>query len=290
MRLQLVKENILYRPDFSNIADEWYFPEEKRKYENDLSEGKLDPIYHTNTLMYNYNSMGYRTAEFDTFKDQGFVLVFGCSYTEGVGLHEEHIWHSHITKNHNIRVMNLGIGGTGSDAIRFNSALYLANKMPKPRLVIFQWPGFYRRLFSQAEDESGRSMLAIMPTIGLDDEVTSTYEQQDRKHIAMKMDEKWFVERWIAYPDEMRNRVFQDILSSITLFRTWNVPVISFAWDEFNFKEEDCAMNTYKNILDVKLINTNTVHDLRARDALHPGRNVHKRVYDIIKPKLERYL
>lgn len=292
MRLQIIKENILCRTDYINFSGEWHYEGEELNYKENLKLGKLDPIYDSNTLVYKHNSVGYRTAEFDTFEENGFVLVFGCSYTEGIGLHEEHIWHSHITKNHNLKVMNLGIGGTGCDAIRLNSALYIANKLPKPRLVVFQWPGFYRRMFSYANDESGRALIATMPSTGAEHEVTSTAHVEAIKHQAMKLDEKWFLERYITYPDEMHNRVFQDILCSNMLFKTWNVPVVNFMWDEFNFKKEDCALNTYfkTGVLDIKIINTNTVRDLKARDCLHPGRHVQERAYELIKPKLDRYI
>ena len=43
-----------------------------------------------------------------------FVLVFGCSYTEGVGMFEETLWCNILAEKYNFNVINLAKAGTGS--------------------------------------------------------------------------------------------------------------------------------------------------------------------------------
>jgi len=49
-------------------------------------------------ISYNFNSKGYRTKEIEDLQ-KDFILTFGCSYTQGIGLAKEDMWQSCWLKN-----------------------------------------------------------------------------------------------------------------------------------------------------------------------------------------------
>ena len=61
---------------------------------------ELGPEWHyhsskpENQPVYRYNSMGHRNAfDLKDLPDREFGIAFGCSFTEGIGLKEENIFH-----------------------------------------------------------------------------------------------------------------------------------------------------------------------------------------------------
>ena len=57
-------------------------------------------------FVYKFNECGYRTKNIDDL-DKDFALVFGCSYTEGVGLYQKDIWCEKLCKELEIAIFNL---------------------------------------------------------------------------------------------------------------------------------------------------------------------------------------
>jgi hypothetical protein len=115
-----------------------------------------DWYYYEKPIEYKYNSWGYRSKELDEIKGD-FMIVFGCSYTEGIGLYEEDMWSTKVGKELGLEVLNMGMGGTSIDFQYYNTMLLFEhllkiNKLPK--LVIYQWPFQYRTTFSFVSDYS----------------------------------------------------------------------------------------------------------------------------------------
>ena len=148
MELQIIPNQLIQRPSRISGTCEFFSTYEKEQFDLNCDNPRMSDKYKDGTLQYNFNSMGYRTGQLNRFNDNEFILVFGCSYTEGIGLHEHDIWHSHLSRKFACPIMNLALGGTGGDVIRLNSVLYNRNNFPKPKLVIFQWPGDHRRMFA----------------------------------------------------------------------------------------------------------------------------------------------
>lgn len=79
-------------------------------------------------VLYRFNSHGFRTSEFDRPAD---IVCFGCSFTMGTGVHEEHTWPSQLADRSGMTVLNLGHAGSSNDtAFRF-AQHYLADLRPK---------------------------------------------------------------------------------------------------------------------------------------------------------------
>jgi hypothetical protein len=79
-------------------------------------------------IKYQYNSHGFRTAEFDRPID---IVCFGCSFTLGTGVHESDTWPGQLQSFTGMQVANLGHSGSSNDtAFRF-AAHYLPLLKPK---------------------------------------------------------------------------------------------------------------------------------------------------------------
>jgi hypothetical protein len=66
------------------------------------------------TIDYNYNSHGYRSAE---FHPGPCALALGCSFTEGTGLHIDQTWPSRLSQYLDKKVWNLGVAGSTIDTV-----------------------------------------------------------------------------------------------------------------------------------------------------------------------------
>ena len=95
-------------------------------------------------IWHSYNSLGYRTKELDYYKDKDFVLVLGCSHTEGNGLADDEVWHYQLKEKLKMEVLNAGISACGPDVMLLNTLLFLKNSNLRPKAVAIQWPNPYR--------------------------------------------------------------------------------------------------------------------------------------------------
>jgi hypothetical protein len=66
----------------------------------------------SNPIIYKFNQDGFRCKNFD---NRDSIIALGCSYTMGVGLHEENVWPSIVSQQLKLTVWNLGIGGASMD-------------------------------------------------------------------------------------------------------------------------------------------------------------------------------
>lgn len=84
----------------------------------ELFKNTMPPGWSETSIIYRYNSYGYRTTEFDFASPLPNILCLGCSFTEGIGNREEDSWVS-IIKNSfpQYNVYNLGAGGGSNDTI-----------------------------------------------------------------------------------------------------------------------------------------------------------------------------
>jgi hypothetical protein len=103
---------------------------------------------------YQYNSHGFRTAEFDRSFD---AVCFGCSFTMGTGVHNQDTWPEQLAALTGLTVANLGHAGSSNDtAVRF--ALHYLSWF-KPRYAIWLQTDMHR---IELLDESYPMSLNIM--------------------------------------------------------------------------------------------------------------------------------
>jgi hypothetical protein len=104
--------------------------------------------YYDDPITYRFNELGYRGQSY--VKDPFFVTV-GCSYTMGVGLHEEDRYGDVLSKELGLSYLNLGMGGASQNFVWINNVLLAKNLPRKPEFVVIQWPEI-ERLNTISED------------------------------------------------------------------------------------------------------------------------------------------
>lgn len=90
-------------------------------------------------IVYQYNSHGFRTPEFDSREN---FITLGCSFTEGTGLNVEQTWHYYLEQLTGMQGWNLGVSGSGLDTCYRLARFYIP--LLKPKFVILLEP-FYNR-------------------------------------------------------------------------------------------------------------------------------------------------
>jgi len=265
--MEIRDNDIIFRQEiYSNLYSEWHPDDNREMYESNIEN--ISSYYkNSRPITYAYNYQGYRCDEIDSYRGSKFILAFGCSYTEGIGLHKEDIWHSLIGEELNMPVMNLGIAGSGPDFQCLNTLQYLKNNLPKPKYVFYQWPSILRKYFIYAERE-------ISPFVPGNPEYNNNEDKR-----AAKQDRKWFYERFLV----SRQTAFWDFYQYVTtcnlLWQTKGITPIHWAWKN-DILEADTATNIQDQIIQVITGNHNL--DV-ARDCSHPGPMVHREVVRQLK-------
>ena len=107
-----------------------------------FSKGKIEFVY---------NEYGYRTHSFQNIANN-YILISGCSLTEGHGLDYEQLWGTKIEKNLNLPVINLAKGAANSEFVSQNIINWLSGgSYHVPKIIIVQWPNPFRATHWQSE-------------------------------------------------------------------------------------------------------------------------------------------
>ena len=254
----LKTEPLLYFKEVAGKTLQWYCGDDSENY-NDHNKSSWKYFNTRDKLFYEFNSLGYRTRELDTLND--YILVLGCSYTEGVGLYENEIWCNVLGNQLGIDILNLAKAGTGPDIVNFNTQLFVKNKFVRPRAVINQWPQATRKSFGYLESNGLR----------LEDRNVNNWIP------GTNYDSDWYFNRWIAEDGQLEYENSLHINSVTNLWNALGVPV--FNW---TFGGDFMTKYSKEMVSVLKLENTD-----RARDNAHDGPLIHKEVVEKIRDKVE---
>lgn len=223
------------------------------------NKDKINPAYLKRDIEYSFNSYGYRTKNLEDL-NKDFVLVFGCSHTEGVGNFEEDIWCSQLLDNKNIDFLNLGKAGSGPDIQYLNTLQWIKNNYPLPNLVIYQWPQTFRKSFSYKNGDN----------IFLKHHNVNNYSE--------KRDTEWYLKRYCVEEGELEVNNYKDYTSSNLLWNLIDVPVINWTW-QGDFETD------YDNLHIIETVDTG-----RARDLMHDGADIHRQVAEQLSPLIDKLI
>ena len=260
---------LLYFPGKAGKSLHWYCGDDKENYKEHNKEGWH---YHNTAdkLEYNFNSLGYRTKEL-TGLNHDYILVFGCSYTEGVGLYEEEIWCNKIAQMYGLDVINLAKAGTGPDIIALNTHLFVKNKIVLPKCVLIQWPQSSRKSFAYIE-----KTLFHGSQIRLEDRnINFTSDGTEEKY--EMMDSNWYHKRWAHEQGQMNYENLYHLNSVNNIWNALGVPVHNWTFQsDFKTKYDKDMVQTVK-----------TKMTGRARDMAHDGYDIHDQVVEQIKDNVK---
>jgi len=102
-------------------------------------------------IEYKFNSLGYRSVEPNVLSNK-HIWCTGCSYTEGVGLNLNQTWPDRLATLIGTDYYNAGKGGSGPDVMTLNAQLWKQHNLPKPALVVAEWPQLHRRMGATDKD------------------------------------------------------------------------------------------------------------------------------------------
>jgi hypothetical protein len=110
--------------------------------------------YTEHSITYQFNSQGFRGKEFANPQ----CVCFGCSFTMGTGIREEHTWPSELSKLLNVSSINLGLAGSSNDtAVRL--AMHYIPEF-KPKLAIWVQTDSHRIEIIDTHTQSANNILA----------------------------------------------------------------------------------------------------------------------------------
>ena len=259
---------LLYFPEIAGKSLQWYCGDDLENYNQYNKEGWE---YHNTAdkLEYNFNSLGYRTKEL-TGLNNDYILVFGCSYTEGVGLYEHQIWCNKISKMYGIDVINLAKAGTGPDIVALNTQLFIKNKFVLPKCVLIQWPHSSRKSFAYVERK------LFSNTIRLEDRNINFVPDGTEEEYEM-MDSVWYHKRWAHEEGQMNYENLYHLNSVNNIWNALGVPVHNWTFQaDFKTRYDKDMVQTVK-----------TKMTGRARDMAHDGESIHNQVVAQIKDKVK---
>lgn len=100
--------------DWHPSDTEQRFNENLKKYQNSSDEyiKKSLKFYQENPISYQVNSEGFRDVPLSTKPNEVDVFL-GCSFTFGIGIHNEYTWTHKIAQHTKFPSINAGIGGSG---------------------------------------------------------------------------------------------------------------------------------------------------------------------------------
>jgi hypothetical protein len=112
-------------------------------------------LYSENDIIYRFNHFGYRGSEFDANADVK-VLSIGCSWTFGVGLPQEALFHERfagrLRSELNLSVVNWNFGLSGASNDYVSRVLHLAVPLLNPDIILILFPRIGRREYVAAHD------------------------------------------------------------------------------------------------------------------------------------------
>jgi hypothetical protein len=256
--------------NFNSTDNEIIFNENKKK----LGE---EWYYYNKKIEYKYNSWGYRTKEFKDLEDD-YILIFGCSFTEGIGLYYDDMWATKLSKELKLDVFNIGMGGTGVDFQFYNTTLIhnhiIKNNKP-PKLVIYQWPFEHRTTYSfkkilrNNENLTGRELIGLSPF--------SISNQSENVHYF----EKWYMHSFIENEGELikQSNIYPMVCNNI--WKSMGIDVINWTWEnDFTMKKNELFSN------DIELFNIIDTTNYAARDYIHNGHLSQNIIVDFLLNKI----
>jgi hypothetical protein len=222
--------------------------------------------FEKDTVDFVYNSYGYRTKEFDADL-QDYIVIAGCSLSEGHGLHLDQTWGKKLERAVNQPVINLAKGGANAEFVSQNLTNWLHSNFKKPGLVIAQWPNPFR----STHWHEGKALFLM------------NQNADDLYKLKVKHGQEYFYLSWVANIINLNNKC-----------RSLRIPVLHLCFEHYQ-SIYPMALNILQqnNIdlhLDLKEQNFTWHFDNKALDNNHHSEWCHeqwaKRIYNLAKPIL----
>ena len=170
-------------------------------------------------------SQAYSDRDHKGFKDP-FVPCFGCSYTYGSHLPNDHSWPYLLSKHSGKNYLNLGVGGSGIDGIYNN--LKLLHQQHRFDEAVILFPNFERRILRHS---IGEQWLRLFTSVDLDSVNESFHFYSDP---TLRSKQKSIKRKIVK---DQKNTYSKRFLDKILLFCNTNkIKLFCSSWDETVYK------------------------------------------------------
>lgn len=136
--------------DEVNMVMHWSGGDQETVLAANLKKMPFNWYYRDREITYTFNSLGHRSKEIKEIDLDNYVLVTGCSNTEGVGVELELTYPYLLARKMQCDYYNLAIGGSGIDVLIHNLVVWFSTVKKKPKAVIIQWPDYTRYVTGDA--------------------------------------------------------------------------------------------------------------------------------------------
>lgn len=128
--------SIIKQKDITYTTWEYCGSDDGKKFKSNLKRTKKDWYYRDTPIKYTLNSLGYRTRNFDEVDWENSIVIFGCSYVQGVGVDDTHTLSYFLEKELNLPVINMGVIGS-SNTFHLHNVNVLLTQYPKPKAILY---------------------------------------------------------------------------------------------------------------------------------------------------------
>jgi hypothetical protein len=107
------------------------------------------------SVEYKFNDYGYRASfDYDPLLDSEKIVCIGCSFTEGVGLHENETWPHILSQQIGLPYLNLGVAG-GSQGYVMWQIMNVINNIQSKNIFVLSppWGRFFELTDSEFENK-----------------------------------------------------------------------------------------------------------------------------------------
>lgn len=264
-------------PQYEYKSTKYLSTDSAKEYSKNIRKLGKDWEWYGVDINYDFNSLGYRSKDPKDLRND-YLLAFGCSYTEGIGLNLEDTYITQLANHFSLDLLNLSHGGQGIDYCFYNTINYINKMINKPKFVVYQWPFETRKSFLYAEKITEYNS-------GLDF-LHPHYDSNNKNRCELlNMDDRWYEERFLADEGEMLKQMLYYIDTVNLLWKAMDVPVFNFHWPSV-----DPELTMYNGFM----LNRSYPFFIykididRARDIVHAGKKSHKELLSrILKDVLD---
>jgi len=262
-----------------NTSPFWKSPDDLYTYNKTKEDRETKYItYGEYDITYDYNSYGFRSnnfiKEFEQAYDYPTMLVSGCSFTEGIGLPVDHLWHTFLkhrilTKINKgpIAVFNLGKGGISAISAIRNVYISIEHMGARPDLVYILLPPVTRKELVFTNTDGTGITAGFMPGNPLTGMFYDNVLDFMQKNLDLRQSyhEYYQILLFIKYYLKSKNIPF--------FFSCWNGDLQGVDYPpELNINYIPGMMHYFEKDINPVL---KPFKQNRARDCAHPGPNSH---------------
>lgn len=251
---------LIWRKEMRQLNSIWHPDDSKENWLNN-KERLPDRYQNKEAVSYIYNSTGYRGGKEILDYKGDYLVSFGCSNTEGLGINYEETYSYLLAEKLGVDVMNLGIAGSSIEFVATNivqfAKLICERKLRAPKYVTVQWPGCYRKTFTE---------MLLHGEYYILNNLNITNDNNDAT-LADKYDREWATNRYVTYTEHLNYEGYKNISSSHLILELLGVNLVHFEVSADARREDNYLLRDF-NMYDIPFMQD---EEPFARDMIHAG-------------------